>query len=70
MENNFRLLGDFFVSEISKKVGKNYECKECDYISSNKCDLEKHFLNRKHKNLQKVGKSLEKSEGSLENPYQ
>ena len=48
--------------EISQKVGKVYECKDCDYISRNKCDLEKHFLTRKHKNLQKVGKIAKKSE--------
>ena len=45
--------------EVSKKVGKIYECKDCDYISRNKCDLEKHFLTRKHKNHQKVGKIYE-----------
>ena len=31
------------------KVGKIYECKICDYISRNKCDLEKHNSTRKHK---------------------
>ena len=31
------------------KVGKFYECKICDYISRNKCDLEKHNSTRKHK---------------------
>ena len=63
IENNFRLFRRFFCllisMEISQKVGKVYECKDCDYISRNKCGLEKHFLTRKHKNLQKVGKVYE-----------
>ena len=33
---------------LSQKVAKNYNCKNCNYICSRKYDLEKHLLTRKH----------------------
>ena len=33
----------------SQKIAKNYECKTCNYITSNKTDFKKHEMTAKHK---------------------
>jgi len=37
--------------EKSQKVAKRFSCKNCNYITSNKYDYDKHILTRKHKIL-------------------
>lgn len=52
-----------------KKSQKIYECKLCDYISSNKKDYNKHLLTRKHKNrtiLNEKSQKSPKKEGNYE----
>ena len=38
------------VMKKSPKIPKNFTCKICDYITSNKKDFKKHILTRKHRN--------------------
>ena len=45
---------------VGKKIECNYECKLCDYITSKKFNIEKHFLTSKHKKLTEVAKIKEK----------
>lgn len=37
--------------EKSQKIAKRFSCKNCNYITSNKYDYDKHILTRKHKML-------------------
>jgi len=37
-----------FDNEIKQKLSKKYYCKNCDYITDRKCNLENHFKSAKH----------------------
>ena len=59
--------------EKSQKNRKNFECKICDYITSNKFDYEKHIQTIKHKNndlaIKSIEMSINKSQKSQENKF-
>ena len=42
------------------KVGKNYECLKCDYLTSKKCNYKKYLATQKHYNAINDNKSWEK----------
>ena len=44
-----------------QKTPKKYECKECDFITSNKKDFLKHLATDKHKNTTKYNKIQQKN---------
>jgi hypothetical protein len=46
---------------LSQKISKKYECKNCDYYTSNKKDYDKHLTTTKHKK-HTVGSNLEEME--------
>ena len=42
-----------FLQEKKQKMQKNFHCKQCDFITSNKYNYEKHTLTAKHRNTTK-----------------
>jgi hypothetical protein len=46
---------------LSQKIPKKYECKNCDYYTSNKKDYDKHLTTTKHKK-HTIGSNLEEME--------